>query len=232
MEELILTKKAIKWINDYYDIGNNEIKINIYRKDGSESYNVFIDKSDFEIVSKCQWYINIDRKNQNLKNIPRILWTKQFKDGSKKCYEIYQIILDTKNKNVVVDHKDENRFNNRRSNLRIVDSKINRINQSPRQASSNKFIKGRQGYNFDKQTGKYISRISVCGKEVNIGRYKTELEAETIYLKCNILIGNDKISTYISNRIKELNITLTEEEINTNKYLLKIKNKLNMQIEL
>ena len=43
MEELILTKKAIKWVNDYYDISNNEIKINIYRKDRTESYNVFIE---------------------------------------------------------------------------------------------------------------------------------------------------------------------------------------------
>ena len=221
MKNKILEKKAIKWCNTYYEC-DDYIILNCSKEETNESYDILIDKDDFEMVSQGQWYVFNPRKNNNLKNIYNIIWSK-YEDNKSKNYLLHQLILNTKYKqNVVVDHINNNRFDNRRKNLRIVNSQINRLNQEPKKLGKNKLIDGKQGYNYDKKTKKYLTRITINGKMINIGRYKTELEAETIYLKASIIIGNDKISTYIHTRILELNITLTNEEIKSNKYLYKV----------
>lgn len=221
MRNKILEKKAIKWVNTYYECADYII-LNCSKEETNESYDVLIDKEDFDLVSQGQWFVFNKRKNSHLKDICSIVWTRKI-DEKQYNYDIYQLILSTKNnKDIVVDHINNNRFDNRKSNLRLVDAKTNRINQPPKQTSNNKFINGRQGYNFDKNTNKYLTRININGKEINIGRYNTELEAEIINIKANMIIGNHNISLYLKNRIKELNIILDEEEVKSNKYLYKV----------
>ena len=150
----------------------------------------------------------MNRKNTELKDIIEILYTMEI-NKEKHTYQIHQWILDTKSKNMVIDHKNRNRLDNRRSNLEISTPQKNRINQTYK------------GYNYDKSTGKYLVRITHKGKAINLGRYDTELEAETIYLKSMMIMGKDLISAYHKQRIKELNIHLSEEDYNDN-YLRKI----------
>ena len=208
-DNLLLRKPAIKWVNEYYE-KEEFVLLKIFRKDLTESYDVLIDKSDFENVSKGQWYAYMSRKNTHLKNIIEILYTIHNKDKhKKKTYNIYQWILDTKDKNIIVDHKNRNRLDNRRFNIEISNAYNNRINQTYK------------GYNYDKATDKYLVRITCDKKAINIGRYNTELEAETTYLKAMILLEKDKISEYHKQRIKELNIKLTDEDYK-NKYIKKI----------
>ena len=200
----LLEKKGSKWINEYFD--NDEyIILRMSKKETNETYDAFIDYEDYDKVSKGQWYVHIDRKNTHLKNIPKILWSTVI-NGKKVIYCLHQYIMNTKFKNVVVDHINMNRFDNRKNNLRITNSKVNAINQV------------RKGYRYEKDTNSFLVRIRVNDKLVNVGRYKTELEAETIYLKCCIILGNDKISTDIQNRIKEMDICLTKLDYD-NKYI-------------
>lgn len=319
MKNKILEKKAIKWNNIYYEC-EGYILLNIAKAETNESYDIFIDNEDFELVSKGQWFVLNPRKDTKLKDIYNVLWTKK-KNGKQCNYHIYQLILGTKNKNMIVDHINMNRFDNRRENLRIVDAKTNRINQNPKGYSekdnlfytcikinnsktvysrgygtgeeamlkyiqaciicgrhkNSEFIRnkikqlninidcnnydytdyflknvlnvinGKEadkcvyatkpinktsniGYYFDKSTNKFLSRIMVNGKTINIGRYYSELEAEEIYLKCCILLGNDKISVFVKHKIEELKITLTEEDYK-NKYIKKILNIINDEKE-
>lgn len=208
--KLLLNKKGTKWENKYYEM-EDCVLLKLINK--NECYNCYIDKQDYSIVSKGIWHVTNIRKNSHLKNIYSIIWS-TILNNKKVNYEIYQLILGTKLNNKIVDHIDNDRFNNRRSNLRITTNRINAINQY------------HKGYYYDKDSGKFLARISVNidgkSKTINIGRYKTEQECEEIYLKASIIIGNDNISTYIKNRIKELNIVLTEEDLN-NKYIKKIK---------
>lgn len=219
MRKEILKKKAIKWCNTYYEC-DDYIILNCSKEETEESYDILIDKDDFELVSKGQWLIYNPRKNSNRKDIYQILWTKMI-NGKKINYEIYQLIMGTKLKdNIVVDHINTNRFDNRKENLRIVTPQINSINQYPKLLNNK--IKDRKGYYYDKKNNKFLARIRINGKMFNIGRYNTEIEAETLYLKANIIIENDKISTYLQERIKELNINVTDEEIKLNRYLYKV----------
>lgn len=213
MEEMF-AKEGLKWINTYYrDKDRNCIVIKIHKTTTEESYEILIDEEDVDIVKQGIWRVINPRKNSHLKDTYNIQWTKRI-NGKKINYEIYQLILNTKGKSVVIDHINMNRFDNRKANLRICTPQINRVNQEAK------------GCYYEKQTGKYLARIKVNGKEINIGRYNTEREAEEIYLKCNILLGYDKISFTIKEKIKERNIALSEEDLE-NKYIKKVYNLLN-----
>ena len=206
----ICEKKGEKWNNEYFDNGDYII-IKISKEETKESYDVLIDKDDFNKVKQGQWFVNIKRKNTHLKNIIEVLWSKT-ENGKKINYQIYQLILDTKFDNAIVDHINENRLDNRKSNLRIVDNTINSFNCK------------RKGYSYDKVNNKFRASIKYRGKELKLGRYDTELEAETIYLKACMVLGIDKMSTYISDRINKLNLILTEEDYK-DRYIIRVIDK-------
>lgn len=207
----IYEKKGQRWNNEYFD-ADDHVVLKISRIGTEEEYEVLIDHCDLEKVQIGQWFISKNNRNKvGWKDTLGVVWTKTI-GGKQHNFQVYQWILDTKFKGVLVDHINGNRLDNRRSNLRIATNKENSFNQK------------HKGYNYDKPTGKYLTRIKAHNNKLtNIGRYKTELEAETMYLKAYILLGY--FSHYHEERIKELGITLTEEDMN-NKYiqkLLKIK---------
>lgn len=212
MKNKILEKNGLKWSNKYYEC-DDYITLNISKEETGESYDVLINKEDFNLVSKGQWFVNIGRKNTDLKDIIHILWTKKI-NGKRHNYNIYQWILDTKDKNIIIDHKNMNRLDNRRQNLRISNGSENATNQD------------HKGYNYDEPTGKYLVRITVNKKGINIGRYDTERQAEDIYLKACLLLHKEDICYNVKERINKLNIALTIEDYN-NKYLKKVTNAMN-----
>lgn len=64
-----------------------------------------------------------------------------------------------------VDHKNRDKLDNRRSNLRIADRFMQNQNRSKR------------GYYFDKWSGKWRAEITVNGIKYRLGRFVTESEA-------------------------------------------------------
>jgi hypothetical protein len=317
--KLLLTKTALKWSNEYYE-KEDYILLKVFRKDLTEFYDVLIDKEDFKLVSQGQWYGYMNRKNTYLKNLVKILYT--IHDPKKKTYDIHQWILQSKGKDLIVDHKNLNRLDNRRCNLRFVTAQENRLNQvctgwsyhkeedvyksniyynnkcfylgeyKTKEEAEEIYLKSclitgynktsdyhndeikrlhiqlnkldyenlylkelinykdngileyipkitilnqenskgannlGLGYNYDKKTGKYLARIKLNDKELNIGRYNTEDEANIIYLKACLMAEKEKISPQIAERINKYNIKLTGEDYK-NKYLKKVYNCIN-----
>tara|TARA_R110002153_G_scaffold231214_6_gene384448 strand:+ start:1111 stop:1572 length:462 start_codon:yes stop_codon:yes gene_type:complete len=93
-----------------------------------------------------------------------------------KKFKVHRIIayaflgLDIENPKEIVDHIDRNKLNNNVVNLRIVTKQQNAFNTNSK------------GYFWDKPRNKWRSRISVSGKHVHLGRYKTEACARYAYL--------------------------------------------------
>lgn len=202
-------KSGLKWINEYFD-NEDYIILKISKPETKESYDVFIDKDDFEKVYQGQWYVANTRRGSRLKPSWCILWSKKI--NGKKCnYNIYQYILNTKYKNIIIDHINTNRFDNRKSNLRIVDAKINRINQPSK--------------GYCKRNNKYSTHISVDGKSFYSQPYNSEDIAFKRYIQANVLCGRDKISEFIKQCIKELNIALSKEDVENDLFLFNL-NKL------
>lgn len=115
-----------------------------------------IDKEDLEKVSKFKWHINdmgyaVNRhKGKNLR--------------------MHRLVNQTP-EGMVTDHKNGDRLDNRKSNLRTVTQKQNANNR-----------KGDKGYSWDKSKNKWIVRY----KSTFYGRYVTEEEAKQAYkLACS-----------------------------------------------
>lgn len=201
----IYKKKGIKWLNEYFEV-DNYIMLRISKEETRESYDVLIDYDDFERVKQHGYSV----KKRNLKN-GSIFYSVVFRGNGMSF--LHQLIMkedvEKHDNEVVIDHINKNRFDNRKSNLRVVSQKINVINKS------------HKGYTYDVKTNKYHTRISFDNNRVFIGSYRTENEANEMYLKCCLLVGLDKISEDVRNRIKENNIVLTDKDFD-NKYVKKI----------
>jgi hypothetical protein len=69
-----------------------------------------------------------------------------------------------------IDHKDNNKSNNKIDNLREVTNQQNTWNSKSK------------GYSYDKSNNKYRSEIMLNGKRTNLGNFNTENEARQAYL--------------------------------------------------
>ena len=105
--------------------------LNCYGKDGLVLHNiktgdnvrVFLDSKDIPKVKKYQWYPYWDKHSDSFRIRTNLKikgkWTYTF---------IYKLILGVPSK-TIVDHKDHNSLNNRRSNLRVCTNQQNCFNQ-------------------------------------------------------------------------------------------------------
>jgi hypothetical protein len=102
-----------------------------------------------------------------------------FKDGNAKNFTIHQLVAMAFLKHkpngykFVIDHIDENKHNNKLSNLRIV---THRLNLS-RRGGSSKYT----GVSWAKPNKKWISRIKINGKSKHLGYFEFEYDAHLRY---------------------------------------------------
>lgn len=74
---------------------------------------------------------------------------------------------------VIIDHINRNKLDNRKQNLRIANKKVNSIN---RDLQSNNTT-GHAGVHFNKNNGKWNARVKVNGKVIWLGSFQTKEEA-------------------------------------------------------
>jgi hypothetical protein len=79
-----------------------------------------------------------------------------------------------------IDHIDGDPTNNRISNLRDVSIGMNMENQ--RHAHVSNKSSGLLGVSFDKQTGRWMAKISVSNKTKNLGRFSDQNKAHEAYV--------------------------------------------------
>lgn len=135
--------------------------------------NKFIfDICDYERVSKYSW----------LKDDAGYIKT----SISNKKVALARFILDINDEDLVVDHKNHNLLDNRRSNLRIATMQQNSRN---RKLSKNN-TSGYTGVSFDNTKNKWIAYVVINNKMIYLGAYddimdavNARVEAENIYYK-------------------------------------------------
>lgn len=112
--------------------------------------DVYIDKEDIEKVQICKWGIDIHRERYVCRNFHYGL--------------LHRFILDCKCNDDIVDHIDINPLNNRRSNIRIADHRINNINK----LIQNNNTSGICGVRFNSREKVWIARIAnPLGKRIS-----------------------------------------------------------------
>lgn len=97
----------------------------------------------------------------------------------------------------LIDHIDQNKGNNRISNLRETNKFCNAINSGSLITNTS----GVKGVYWDKQTQKWRAAIVVNNKTINLGRYKEKLHAAAARYEAEIKYGfvmcGQKTSAYL-----------------------------------
>lgn len=124
----------------------------------------YVSECDLATVAKYKWHINTEGYVRTSFKV----------DGKNRYLLLHTLILKAK-KGQLIDHKDRNKLNNTRDNIRISNHSQNGYNRETkgvRQLSS----------------GNWMARIFVAGKEVSLGTYptfewakKASLEAKKVY---------------------------------------------------
>ena len=139
-------------------------KIKIFDRYGKLKAEAIIDADDYDKVKGYKWCVGKRA----------IIHTRINKD---KCLQLPHCILGFPAEGFMTDHKDTNRFNNRKNNLRFASSTQNLCNTNIRSDNTTGF----KGIWFDKRDGKYDSYISYKKRRYYLGHFDTPEEAARAY---------------------------------------------------
>lgn len=134
-----------------------------------------IDDDDYELVSKYSW---------SLSSSGYAISTFR-KDGKQWTQPLHRLILNAPD-GVFVDHKNNNRVDNRKSNLRLCSALENAMNAVKRKDGKSQY----KGVYRSIKNGYYVAHIQHKGSREFLGYYKEEMDAAFYYnLKAKELFG-------------------------------------------
>lgn len=120
-----------------------------------------VDEADFESVSRHSWCFD-----------QGYAWAKI--DGRKESLHAY---LMRPCAGMQVDHINQNGLDNRRCNLRVVEQRDNCWNREGVPGSTSSF----KGVSWDRRRLKWVATIRIRGRNKNLGRFESEVEAARAY---------------------------------------------------
>ena len=157
--------KRRKKFNNYYE-KDNIIYVQVFHKQMEKEF--IIDKEDLSLIDKYHWHLTKEG------------YVRAYIPEKNKHLLLHQLLLNS-SKEKLVDHKNLNKLDNRKENLRICDYAKNSINKN----KNNNLITTSiyKGVWWDKQKEKWISVISYQKKRIFIGYFTDEKEAALAYDK-------------------------------------------------
>lgn len=87
--------------------------------------------------------------------------------------------LNSHSQPMLVDHKNQDKLDNRRCNLRVVNKSANQINCKQRTSNTS----GYRGVHYDKSRDKWLALIAVNNNNYHLGRFDTKEAAALVYNK-------------------------------------------------
>jgi len=175
-------------------------------------YKALIDKEDIKRVDKYKWWLSCNG----------YLMTDTYDGDYKNRYTIHRYILNVDDREILVDHINRNRLDNRKCNLRKTTPTGNSINRSVQ--SNNK--SGIIGVSWSRKLNKWEVRIKLHGKKKFIGYTKDLEEATRMRLQAELDIFGEEYAPQ-RHLFDKYNIHTRNSE----KYDLKYEDEFNEQIK-
>lgn len=122
-----------------------------------------IDKEDYDLVSRFSWYLTNGYVSSSVNG---------------KTIYLHRLVMACP-PHLDVDHKDLNKLNCRKTNLRNCTPSQNGANQGIRKNNKTKF----KGVAFYKRDNNYSAQITVKYKKIHLGYYTTAEKAAIAYNK-------------------------------------------------
>lgn len=145
----------------------------------NSSLVAFVDDEDFERVNALRWRLSwsdqyaIRTLNYYPEGVPR-----KFEYRKQGMLTMHSFILGPTPEGKQIDHKNRNRLDNRKENLRFATHKENQRNSTRK---ANKF--GFRGVSLQHGAKTWRARLCVDGKRIEVGGFKTAREAAVHYNK-------------------------------------------------
>lgn len=129
-----------------------------------------IDAEDYDKVSKHRWNYNNGAVMANIDL-----------EGKRTTLKLHRYVLGLKKGDPIVDHKNNNPLDNRKSNLRICTHAENLRNRG--KAANNK--SGYKGVSWAVHAGKWQASICKNYKSYHLGLFEDPKEAHKAYIKAS-----------------------------------------------
>ena len=154
--------------------------VTMYRlwKFGFPYRKIYLGESEWAILDQQDYYTFGNFKWSLGGNGKKFYAVRGVKDeiGEIKIVRLHRQIIEAPD-GLLVDHRNGNGLDNRRTNLRIATQSQNMQNRQKRKNSTSRFI----GVWFVKNKNRWESRITYQGKRIWLGRFDNEIEAAKTY---------------------------------------------------
>lgn len=142
----------------------------------SQGKFAIVDEDNFDALSEHNWMYSHGYAKRNFVK----------ENGKKTTIYLHRVILGAE-KGQIVDHKNGNPLDNRKTNIRICSQSENLFNK--RIQSNNK--SGYKGVAWNKEKKKWQAQARFCGKRYSIGYFQTKEEAAKAYNNTIIKISSE-----------------------------------------
>lgn len=132
----------------------------------SDGRFAIIDEADADRVLAHRWFVTIH--GYAARTLSR-------DEGQKRLY-LHRVVMDAQPGDEI-DHRNRDRLDCRRENLRAVTHQQNLMNAGLSKASTS----GYRGVSWDKSRGLWSAKITHHYRTINIGRFRTAVEAARAY---------------------------------------------------
>lgn len=155
---------------------------------------VSVDDDDFERLNTYKWYLVDGYAVRNRYRSELLKPT---------AVKMHREILGIVNSCAIVDHKNQNRLDNRKENLRLCSYQENSRNRNKFRHKAGKELSSKfKGVSYHKKSKKWIARIIINNKTIHLGCFKDELDAAKAYNNSAIL--NFKEFAFINNDVQKI----------------------------
>lgn len=142
----------------------------------TQGFVAIIDEADWPLVSQFKWHAAKSSYGDYYYAAACIARSRAEAIGCKKHFKLHQLLMGFPG--LLIDHRDGNRMNNRRSNLRVATIAQNSRNSSkPRVPCSSRF----KGVSWHRKHQVWQVFIQVNRKNKFLGHFKDEEEAGRVY---------------------------------------------------
>ncbi len=134
----------------------------------TQGYVALVDDGDYEELMQHKWCVHLSRAGACV--------VRYDPSGSGHLIHMHRQIMGAV-PGQPIDHRNHNRLDNRRANIRNCTPSQNSANARKRPGTSSRY----KGVSWDKRTGKWHSRITVDHCRIHLGRFGDEREAACAY---------------------------------------------------
>jgi HNH endonuclease/AP2 domain len=132
----------------------------------TRGYQAIVDDDDYEDLVKYNWH---HHKNGYAMRHERV-------NGKRVPIRMHRVVISAPD-GYDVDHKNGDKLDNRKANLRLATRSQNNYNKGVQSNSSSGF----KGVSWSKQRNKWRARIHVDKKEINLGFFEYQIDAAFAY---------------------------------------------------